>query len=77
MGKCVNDHSLISENEEDPKGKTSVPVSLVVVLRDINDNSPVFLGVPPDVVIAAGASKRLIATLNATDNDANSRLEYR
>ena len=53
--------------------KTSAPVSLVIVLKDINDNPPVLVDVPYNVLISAGSSKRVIATLNATDNDFNSR----
>ena len=56
--------------------KTSSPVSIIILLRDINDNSPV-LSTLSDIVISAGNTRRVVTTLNATDNDSNQQLEYR
>ena len=46
--------------EEDGAGKTSRPVSITVIIRDVNDNSPV-LETIEDVVITAGKKRRKIA----------------
>lgn len=46
----------------------SSPLSVTVMLNDINDNSPKLALIPP-VSITAGDEKRLIAKANATDND--------
>lgn len=46
----------------------STPLSIIVYLLDINDNSPKISSIPP-VEVAAGTDKRLIAKINATDID--------
>lgn len=46
----------------------SSPLSVTVILNDINDNSPKLAMIQP-VSITAGDEKRLIAKANATDND--------
>ena len=51
------------ENKEDGEeegGKTSRPVSITVIIRDVNDNSPV-LETIEDVIITAGKKRRKIA----------------
>lgn len=46
----------------------SAPLSLTVVLRDVNDNAPKLAMVPP-IAITAGDGKRLVTKVTATDND--------
>lgn len=46
----------------------SAPLSLTVILRDINDNPPKLSMVPP-VTIMAGDSVRRVVQMTATDND--------
>ena len=46
--------------ESDGGGKTSRPVSITVIIRDVNDNSPV-LETIEDVIITAGKERRKIA----------------
>ena len=40
--------------------KTSSPVSITVVIRDVNDNAPVLAAIK-DVVLSAGPTRRVIA----------------
>ena len=44
----------------DSESKTSRPVSITVIIRDVNDNSPV-LETIEDVIITAGKKRRKIA----------------
>lgn len=46
----------------------SAPLSLTVILRDVNDNAPKLPMVPP-TSIPAGDGRRLVTTVHATDND--------
>ncbi|KAK7080227.1 hypothetical protein SK128_015764 [Halocaridina rubra] len=58
-------------------GAASAPITLTVVLNDINDNPP-RLPVYPSISVQAGSTLRTIAEINATDNDAgeNSVVRY-
>lgn len=46
----------------------SAPLSLTVILRDVNDNAPKLPMVPP-TSIPAGDGRRLVTKVHATDND--------
>ncbi|CAG9858014.1 unnamed protein product [Phyllotreta striolata] len=46
----------------------SAPMSVTVHLLDVNDNAPVLPIIPP-VTIPAGDAKRIVTTIQATDND--------
>ncbi|XP_037944037.1 cadherin-99C-like [Teleopsis dalmanni] len=46
----------------------SAPLSVTVILRDVNDNPPKLAMVPP-VSITAGDGKRAVTQVTATDND--------
>ncbi|KAK8748529.1 hypothetical protein OTU49_015837 [Cherax quadricarinatus] len=50
-------------------GAASAPITLTVVLNDVNDNPP-RLPVYPPVSVQAGAARRIIAQISAKDNDA-------
>ncbi|XP_065371321.1 cadherin-99C [Calliphora vicina] len=55
----------------------SAPLSLTVILKDVNDNAPKVAMVPP-VAITAGDGIRKVANVTATDNDegANAVVTY-
>ncbi|XP_061390699.1 cadherin-99C [Musca vetustissima] len=55
----------------------SAPLSLTVILKDVNDNAPKISMVPP-VSITAGDGVRKLAQVSATDNDegANAAITY-
>ena len=59
--------------EDEPK--SSRPVTITVNLKDVNDNAPVLEAVP-DISVVAGAAKRNIAQLSATDKDGDTLLTY-
>ena len=44
------------------EGKTSRPVSMTVIIQDVNDNSPV-LETIEDIIITAGKKRRKIASV--------------
>ncbi|KAG5889476.1 hypothetical protein JTB14_026489 [Gonioctena quinquepunctata] len=46
----------------------SAPTSVSVTLRDVNDNAPMLPMIPP-VSVPAGETKRVVTTIQATDND--------
>lgn len=46
----------------------SAPLSLTVILRDVNDNAPKLPMVPP-ITIPAGEGRRFVTKVHATDND--------
>ena len=52
---------FVRELGED-NAKSSVPVSITVNLRDVNDNAPVLEAVP-DIALVAGSAQRNIATV--------------
>ena len=52
------------ENDGDEtEMKTSTPVSITVIIKDVNDNPPV-LATIEDVTITAGNKRRKIATVS-------------
>ena len=53
---------FVRELEED-NPKSSVPLTITVNLKDVNDNAPVLEAVP-DISVVAGAAKRNIATVS-------------
>ncbi|XP_042232357.1 cadherin-99C-like [Homarus americanus] len=58
-------------------GAASGPITLTVVLNDVNDNQP-RLPVYPPVSVQAGTSRRIIAKISAKDNDVgeNAEIQY-
>lgn len=58
-------------------GAASAPITLTVVLNDVNDNQP-RLPVYPPVSVQAGAARRIIAQISAKDNDVgeNAEVQY-
>ncbi|CAH1118837.1 unnamed protein product [Phaedon cochleariae] len=80
---AVNDHNLdrdppnlgrfkfqVVAREKNGGGAApaSAPVSITVDLRDVNDNAPVLPIIAP-VTVPAGEGKRIVAKVQATDND--------
>merc|ERR1712223_1956225 len=55
--------------------KSSIPVTITVNLKDVNDNAPILEPVR-DISLVAGNTKRNIATLKASDKDGDTKLEY-
>ncbi|XP_069188061.1 cadherin-99C isoform X1 [Procambarus clarkii] len=57
-------------------GAASAPITLTVVLNDVNDNQP-RLPVYPPVSVQAGSAHRIIAQISAKDNDAGENAEIK
>ncbi|KAK4317592.1 hypothetical protein Pmani_011328 [Petrolisthes manimaculis] len=55
-------------------GAASVPITLTVVLNDVNDNPP-RLPVYPPLAVQAGAARRVITQISAKDNDESENAE--
>ncbi|TRY81062.1 hypothetical protein TCAL_04540 [Tigriopus californicus] len=66
----------IYAREADGARNTSAPLSMTINIQDVNDNAPSLASIR-DVVLAAGTSRRVIAKLNATDNDLDKDLRFR
>lgn len=66
----------IYAREADGARNTSAPLSMTINIEDVNDNPPSLASIR-DVILAAGTSRRVIAKLNATDNDLDKDLRFR
>lgn len=55
----------------------SAPISLTVVLRDVNDNAPILPSIVP-ITVQAGDARRQVATIRAMDKDEgdNAKITY-
>ena len=62
--------------EDLPNGKASSPIRISIMLRDVNDNTPI-LPVFSPITIQAGSSRRKIARMNGTDLDADDSIKYK